>query len=324
MSPNLDLLRAVAVLCVFFAHLYDTYTRSITDLTWHFGQMGVLMFFVHTSLVLMQSLDRSELSGKALFTQFYLRRLFRLYPLSIVCVLLSYLIVDGWTLKELFSNLTLTMNLTYSESMVGGLWTLPLEMQMYLMLPLLFVWYRNKPVYWLLLLWLVSIPFAILQPMVSGRLSVIEYIPCFLGGVIAWRMVGLQRFPGWMWPLALAATTLVWLVSTRENDMYFRWAFGLTLGLTIPWFRDIRSPWVNSVSSTVAKYSYGIYLSHIAAMTFAFRTLENQPEPVQWVAFVALAITLPVLAYHLIEHPMIQLGRAIIERRRAAAVVAAD
>lgn len=322
MSPNLNLLRAVAVLCVFFAHLYDTYTRTISDLTWHFGQVGVLMFFVHTSIVLMQSLGRS--TGIGLFKQFYLQRFFRLYPFSIVCVLLSYLFVDGWTLAELFSNLTLTTNLTYSRTMVEGLWTLPLEVQMYLMLPFLFVWFRNRPVYWLIALWVLCIPFAILQPMITGRLSIVEYIPCFLAGVIAWRMLGVSRFPGWLWPFALAATTVVWMISTREHSMYYRWAFCLTLGLTIPWFRDGQSKWLNLTAKTVAKYSFGIYLSHQAVMDLVFVELDHLPLRTQWTLFVPLAVCLPIVAYHLIEHPMIQLGRAIIERRRAAAVVAAD
>jgi peptidoglycan/LPS O-acetylase OafA/YrhL len=48
-SPNLDLVRATAVLCVFFAHLYEIATDHRSDLAWHFAQIGVLMFFVHTS-----------------------------------------------------------------------------------------------------------------------------------------------------------------------------------------------------------------------------------------------------------------------------------
>ena len=82
-STNLDFLRAVAVLLVFCSHLYDISTGKGAEWTfvWHLGQLGVLMFFVHTCLVLMCSLERSSVQGWRMFASFYIRRAFRLYPL---------------------------------------------------------------------------------------------------------------------------------------------------------------------------------------------------------------------------------------------------
>jgi peptidoglycan/LPS O-acetylase OafA/YrhL len=51
------------------------------------GQLGVLLFFIHTSLVLMMSLARLEKSEGGLAARFYIRRAFRIYPLAIVAVL---------------------------------------------------------------------------------------------------------------------------------------------------------------------------------------------------------------------------------------------
>jgi peptidoglycan/LPS O-acetylase OafA/YrhL len=311
MSPNLDLLRAVAVLCVFFSHFHYFYTGTDHDTVWLFGRVGVLIFFVHTSLVLMQSLERGGGVTDGFFKRFYIQRAFRIYPLAIACVVISYAL-GNWTITEFISNLTLIQNLLYQDNMVGGLWTLPLEVQMYLMLPFLFIWFRNRPVYWLLGLWLLSIPLAIVQPMVTHRLGVIEYIPCFLGGVIAWRMIGRQSFPAW--PLMLAGVIGLWSFADRQTTMPYSWAFCLILGLTIPWFREMQSVWLSQIAKIVARYSYGIYLSHMAVMVLAFRTLSNEPPVVQWATFVSLAIILPVLAFHLIEHPMTRLGRALSER----------
>ena len=69
---NLDLLRAVAVLCVFLAHLFLFLIKlQYVSLAHHpelwdiflnlVGHLGVLFFFVHTALVLMLSLDLSFL-----------------------------------------------------------------------------------------------------------------------------------------------------------------------------------------------------------------------------------------------------------------------
>jgi peptidoglycan/LPS O-acetylase OafA/YrhL len=323
MSTNLDLLRSVAVLCVFFAHLNNIFTGARGELSWHFGQMGVLIFFVHTSLVLMRSIERQASTERRLLESFYLRRFFRIFPLSIFCVLTAYffsiapdvdLLWRHWTLRELASNLTLTQNLTYSDSMVGGLWTLPLEVQMYVVLPFLFLWFRARPIPWLFALWVLTIPIAIFQPHVSGRASVLEYVPCFLGGVIAWRISGRQRFSGLVWPIALVATTFIWMLADRAHNMYFRWAFCLALGLVIPWFRDLPRGWLTASAETVAKYSYGIYLSHAAVLLVAFRMLAHRSAALQWLVFVILAPLVPFLMYHLIEHPMIQFGKAVAER----------
>ena len=57
--------------------------------TAHIGQAGVIAFFVHTSLVLMDSLQRlsgGERPSRGVVLRFYLRRLLRIYPLALVCI----------------------------------------------------------------------------------------------------------------------------------------------------------------------------------------------------------------------------------------------
>jgi len=81
-SVNLDFLRSVAVMSVFVAHLMDTALNdwSVGSL----GRFGVVVFFVHTSLVLMGSLHRLEKTAKSdtsLVLAFWIRRFFRIYPL---------------------------------------------------------------------------------------------------------------------------------------------------------------------------------------------------------------------------------------------------
>ena len=93
-SPNLDILRAIAVLTVVVDHLIPTFAfrgyvipHTVSELTLHIGQSGVLAFFVHTSLVLMYSLERIPAPTHwAQAWRFYVRRAFRIYPLALVCV----------------------------------------------------------------------------------------------------------------------------------------------------------------------------------------------------------------------------------------------
>lgn len=308
-DANLDFVRAVAVLCVFCSHTIIVTTGRSTELLHHVGQLGVIMFFVHTSYVLMGSLERSPLWGWPRVAEFFVHRAFRIYPLAIVCVLVAAALPGAaWTPRQLLANLTLTQNLVYEESMVGGLWTLPLELQMYCALPFLFMAFRHRPAWWLLGLWLLALPVAHVRPEISGRLFVLDYVPCFLPGLVAWRIGRRAALPGWLWPLAVFAAALPWLASAG-NQMAPRWIACLALGLAIPWFAEIPARWLRAASHVVAKYSYGIYLTHYAALMVAFRTLDHLPFAAQVAAFATMATALPWLAYRLVEHPMIGFGK---------------
>src|SRR5579862_8387237 len=218
-SPNLDLLRAIAVLSVYIGHLLQALhvnSRSLPMMD--IAQTGVLLFFVHTSLVLLLSLERLPAAGWRLFAGFYTRRFFRIYPLSIVTVVAmlalhvpgfptrSY-VWPGWS--AVMSNLALTQNVTGHQSFPEPLWSLPFEVQMYVVLPFLFLLLRAFRLAW--------IPFALWIAAVAGILGMLAfqvpvlprllgYTPCFLGGVIAYRLWGKTkpRLPAWIWPLVIS------------------------------------------------------------------------------------------------------------------------
>lgn len=147
-SANLDVLRASAALFVLFAHLLQfvgiEYVAGMS-VRW-LGTMGVFFFFVHTSLVLMMSLERSQpyYPGWRQFAAFYLRRAFRIYPLTMFVVgaiallripsgIVDYRTIQGAPLTAggVLSNLLLIQNLTLTQSILGPLWSLPIEIQMY-------------------------------------------------------------------------------------------------------------------------------------------------------------------------------------------------
>src|SRR5579864_138681 len=162
LSANLDVLRAVAVLLVLAQHLMNRFHvgQKFGFVVPPIGSFGVLVFFVHTSLVLMYSMERSGLSGSRLAANFYVRRIFRIYPLSMLAVLSAVALrldssvpgIQGLArtaspgMGRILSNLFLVQNLVKPGSIINVLWSLPFELQMYLFLPLLFLWIgRKKP-----------------------------------------------------------------------------------------------------------------------------------------------------------------------------------
>jgi peptidoglycan/LPS O-acetylase OafA/YrhL len=208
------------------------------------------------------------------------------------------------------------------------LWSLPLEVEMYVVLPLLFLIFRNRPVKLLAATWGVFVVLAFVQPSLGDRFLILRYVPCFLGGVVAWRLMRERdrvTLPAWLWPLAIAATSLIWMMATEKFLPLGIAAFGLCLGLVIPLFREIHWSAATRVSRTMARYSYGIYLVHFPIMVFVlrsprypqFKLIHQLPHINHFArpAFAGLIFSFTVLAclglYHFIEDPGIRLGQKV-------------
>jgi peptidoglycan/LPS O-acetylase OafA/YrhL len=329
-NPNLDFLRTIAVLLVFFGHLSVFHEiLSLGPLNFTFmGALGVMFFFVHTSLVLMLSLERQQKDqgDNKLFMSFMIRRCFRIYPLSITAVLLvlafhlpltteSYWHFQGMKPDggDIFSNLFLVQNFSNRISILGPMWSLPYEMDMYVFLPWLYLLLRpNRSIRRIALVWSIVVAFNLIFMRSAINPAFLRYVPCFLAGVLAYQLLRgnyTRRLWAFLWPLcvvSLAASFLVWGDSPRTQ-----WVVCLLLGVAVPFFSRITAAWLVVPSHFIAKYSYGIYLTHFFCIWFAFERLGKFPALVKIPVFVALAAGLPVLFYHLLEEPMIRVGKRV-------------
>lgn len=327
---NLDVLRAFAVTCVLVAHLFrhvlaieDLWITNVDEL----ARFGVLVFFVHTSLVLLMSLERTSVERRPIL-RFYIRRLFRIYPLSIAAILLAvcfhipfmpdhpYKPVD---MSHVVQNLLLVQNITPTYSIIGPLWTLPYEVQMYIALPFIHLLLRQGSSLTVMLLWLVAIVFRVLPLAIGGwNTNAIQFVPCFLGGALAYQIgkTFRARAPGYTWPVAMATifALYVW-ISGRKGEPILDYMMCLVLGGVIPCFRDMRSTPFTEISRVVAKYSYGTYLFHVPVMWVSFFYASSFLNGwLQWVLFAILSAAVPWAAYRWIEDPMITFGRRIADR----------
>jgi peptidoglycan/LPS O-acetylase OafA/YrhL len=252
---------------------------------WTMGRLGVLLFFVHTSLVLMSSLERSGDSA----WQFLVRRAFRIYPLAIVTVLgvvamrLPTSVIAGQgrpsaiTATGLVANLTLTQNLIGAPDVIGPLWSLPLEVQMYAVLPLCFL-VACRGVRSVLRLMGIAIALWLAQHVNVHlwRLNLLAFAPVFLLGVL----------------------TFAWL---RAHGRV----------------RDLPATRFAALVRVFVRYSYGLYLLHVPALAIAVVWGTNWSTTVQWGTYVVLLVLLPVACYHGVEQPGIALGRRLALRSAA-------
>jgi peptidoglycan/LPS O-acetylase OafA/YrhL len=337
-EPNLDALRAFAVLCVVARHLASMF--DVPASAWFqpqaLGTFGVVIFFVHTSLVLMLSLDRQQArqpgSKGSLYAAFLVRRFFRIYPLSVAAVLIIYFAVFPFTdanapraglgtdatPRDLVANLLLVHDVVGTRLIEIPLWSLPAEVQMYLVLPALYFLARARGLkFFLAVVWPAAVVVALAWKHLGLHAWAGYYAPCFVAGVLCYLALGARRaLPFWILPLALVAILVAYMGAYARVGLQAGLGIPATIALAalLPRFAPMRALWLRRATHTVAKYSYGIYLFHSPCIWLAFGKLGFLGLAGASVVFVLLTTVVVVVAYHALEAPLIAVGQRIARR----------
>ncbi len=332
---NLDVLRAIAVLCVVADHvMWACGMKPVFISDWELGRIGVLLFFVHTSLVLMSSMERGGTGGHWI-RDFYIRRAFRIYPLAIAAVMITVAfhiptIVPARFIpplpRTIASNLLLVQNVSGDTNVVGMLWSLPIEVQMYLVLPALYLIARRS-VSGVLVAFGVAVIAGLTVQYVPApglwRLSVAVFGPCFVSGVVAFgilRMNSSAKLPAILWiPVLLSALPVFILLHPSPERPAPGWLCCLAVGIAVPFVRELPASLLTSVAKRICTYSYGIYLLLTPAIWIGFVVFGREPRAIQWLALASALVLLPWTAYKLIEHPAIVMGRDLVTARQTLA-----
>lgn len=215
---DIDGLRAFAVLAVVIFHAFPSTLRG--------GFVGVDIFFVISGYLISSIIFKSLDKGGFSFTEFYARRIRRIFP-ALILVLISCLIVGWFSLmaveyqslgKHVAAGLGFVQNIilfgesgyfdTASElKPLLHLWSLGIEEQFYLVFPVLalLLWrVRSFALYFLLLVVLLSFSLSVYEVRVSPEAAF--YLPAgrawelLVGSLLAYESlynkVGLARIGG--------------------------------------------------------------------------------------------------------------------------------
>lgn len=333
--PEIDGLRAVAVLSVIIFHLNNRWLPG--------GFLGVDIFFVISGFLITNIILSEIQNGSFSFRDFYTRRIKRIYPAFIAAVSLASVIASQIFLYEDFnqmrktielstvflSNIYLGFRLGYfdlsaDENPVLHIWSLAVEEQYYLLYPLLLIFCCKKTkslralrhisiILFLILTATSFLPAAfytdILNQPNTYYLSTLRFPELLVGSLLAVLRANAKRQ---LLSLLCFGALLVCLFVIDKHDPFIP---GITLLLpclltallirsmqygTLPTRILSASPIV-----FVGKISYSLYLYHWIFIAFAhYITGDKQLGLPAVSAVAALTAGFSLLSYYLIEQPL--------------------
>jgi peptidoglycan/LPS O-acetylase OafA/YrhL len=359
--PELDGLRGIAISLVLFGHYfvnpwrtipgsYGAYLQSALRLT----GIGVDLFFVLSGFLIGGILLDKRSSGNY-FRAFYARRFFRIFPLyySVLCAFLLVAIflphLSDWLLKDsvptwsyfaYIQNYLMGARGHFGPNFLGITWSLAIEEQFYLTLPLL-VWLL-KPRY----LGGLLIAYVIAGPVIryveyrhSGTFGVyvltLGRADALLFGVLiamAYRTPALwdslQAHSRSLWtafvflllgmiPIALKPRSL--LVDSILRPSWVIMVFGCLLVLSLsPTNARMNRILCNPQLRQLGLYAYCLYLIHQAILGLCYAAFRNSGPMILtiwgcWIPVLALFIScgVAVASWRYFESPLLKVGHRV-------------
>lgn len=324
---NFSLLRLIAATMVVETHshilLYDNSSTAYFQQQFHFSFLGLPSFFFLSGLLVTQSLHQST-SWKT----FLWKRFLRIYPgawfslLTTAFILgpaVSTLPLKSYFLSSKLYSFLISLSLVHTNlhlpgvfehSVIGtssvnsSLWTISMELKLYLMLVLTGYAIRKFPAARQALLFLII--FAIwfygqeLDSIPAGLRPWFTYGVQFLSGVLCY----LYKDRIVVRPILLFVMPILFMVSLRLN-IFFYTAY-LLIPSTVILFGGFAVTFLQKITPR-ADLSYGIYI-------FAFpvqQVIANYIHPSNWLSFFLLSMTatlpLAIVSWYAIEKKALRL-----------------
>jgi peptidoglycan/LPS O-acetylase OafA/YrhL len=342
--PEVDGMRFVAISSVLLFHmLAELATRSgriiPVEAGWqwleamlHHGNRGVEFFFVISGMILGMPFARQYLaSGKPVsLTKYYMRRVTRLEPPYVVSILVAMLLfavyqhgVHVELVQHALANLFYLHNLIYGQtgSVNAVAWSLEIEIQFYILAPLMMQIYRIRQtwirrgvlLFGILCIGAAQMPYH-LWPRFS--FSILYYAQYFLAGLLLADVYveDLEQMrTSWLWDVA-GAGAFVAIFGIAESTWWHMLMPVAIFVLCVAAMRShlLRQFFANRWIAIIGGMCYSIYLLHFLLIAVLFKVTRYAilPSANFFTNYLIqiLVTLLPVVAlcgvfYVLIEHP---------------------
>jgi len=361
--PEIDGLRFIAIAMVVLTHFRYVFDKNVATLArgeWlevvtQQGKYGVHLFFVISGLILGLPFAAHYL-GKAKpinLRAYYLRRVTRLEPPYIAVLTLLFLVRPflqpdrgGFAeqLPHYLASLFYMHNIIYGaySTVLSPAWSLEVEVQFYVLVPLLALLFRIRtPLTRRLTLLALAGAAVLLQqaviPAGLSALTLLGYLQFFLMGFLladvyltTWKEAPARN---WVWDgVALLSYSVVFVapfVPFLDVQWYsffsliiFVFYFSAFKGILARWF--VSNPWI----STMGGMCYTIYLIHAPLMTLTAKVCKRllltgdfaRDLPILAAVYLPVLAGVAVVLFMLIERPCMEKDwpRRLLNRVRGA------
>lgn len=302
--PELDGLRFIAIVSVVLFHLNGQVEHdhlltvqsrySTLALFFRHGDRGVPLFFIISGFILARPFAQHHLFGqqRPSLRKYFMRRVTRLEPpyiLNLVVTAIGIIVIqhENWrrVVPHLLASMTYIHNLVYRtpSAITPAAWSLEVEVQFYILAPLLTLFFviTNANLRRLLIASLI-VAIAALQISVGsywlGSLTLPGQLQYFLAGLL-FADIYLTLMPhwkhDWRWDIvSLAGWPLLFLLG---NSLLGLWLPFLALLLYVAAFRGVvmfailRNAWI----AVIGGMCYTIYLWHAVVLTVVQRAIDK-------------------------------------------------
>lgn len=322
---NLDALRTIAFLLVFWQHAFGRYSidlknvgfnETLANKIFYTGGAGVYIFFVLSGFLITYLLvEEKKKNGKINLLYFYGRRTLRIWPLYYLICINGIFIFPLLTNSFSFSGDAL-LNLSFlnnfdpkvSKSAVTGIaWSVAIEEQFYLLWPIIFTFFKRRHLNIIALLIFIGSSFYVFNAedyfnqyyhtfsnvrfLMIGCLGAIVYQnkKSQIKNLITEKKITLFKL--------ISLTVFIFLLSPFANPIS---AFleliilPLLFMMIIIYLCEKKSKKINSFSK-LGKYTYGMYFYHptiILLVKIIFDKLDLHYQNHFWVYLILIILSL--------------------------------
>lgn len=328
--------RGLAALVVVAAHYAHFFAPNLWQLK--FATTGVDLFFVLSGFVF-----GPYLFGKSLpLLPHLIRRFFRLYPLYLLAlsgyILLHEPAAQAWdhALSHLFM-LHTSQSVEIAFFYNPAFWSLPPEVEFYLLLPLLAIWGR-KGKFLMVLGGAMAIHLALVSAISSGGAITWHDIACvhlpgvlpeFLLGGVAWflsrrdlsfRMRGVLLFTGLAWLCLVAWLFRIYVVDADPHGVppWVKGNVGLGAAAGYMLLVAALSGMLSAVKGKTVSVlvmaghlSYGVYLFHNLSPAILLKLIPDLGGPLMAMSALMLTLIIALLGHYGLERPLRNFGRRL-------------
>jgi peptidoglycan/LPS O-acetylase OafA/YrhL len=343
--PWLDFCRSWAILLVLGSHVQDFGLGGLGAKIFNWGWTGVDLFFVLSGFLIAKQLwAELAVTGSIRIGRFLLKRGLRIWPLyySAIGVIFVLDLLSHRTPKPLLVDLLCVSD--YFHHQVPGGWSLSIEEQFYLILPILLFAFRKLPAKALLGIpigWLILLPLLRYATMTAFPNAVRDDLVAHgfhthtdglaVGVILAWLAVYRKHWwrsgQGRLW-LPLLAIAVGPLEHTLHTVTVSFSCIGIFYGGVV--LLGLRAAWPNRLTMwrgwhVLSRLSYGSYLNNLVLLqliypythTYVTKHGTGLPFFLLWfVGFVILSNSVAFVTYSLVELPFLRIRERWLARER--------